>query len=76
MEQKKGIDSLMSENRTFPPADAVRKKAYVGSFQQYKEMWDASINQPDKFWLEQANTLHWFKKPSEALKYTWDTKNR
>jgi acetyl-CoA synthetase len=76
MEQKKGIDSLMSENRTFPPSEAVRKKAYVGSFEQYKEMWDASINQPDKFWLEQANTLHWFKKPSVALNYTWDTRNR
>jgi acetyl-CoA synthetase len=76
MEQKKGIDSLMSENRTFPPSEAIRKKAYVGNFEQYKKMWDESIEQPDKFWLEQANTLHWFKKPSVALKYTWDTKNR
>jgi acetyl-CoA synthetase len=76
MEQKKQIVSLMSENRTFPPSDAFRKAAYIKSFEQYKKMWDESINQPDKFWLEQAQTLHWFKKPSVALEYTWDTKNR
>jgi acetyl-CoA synthetase len=76
MEQKKGIDSLMSETRTFPPSEAVREKAYIGNFEQYKQMWEASINQSDKFWLEQANTLHWFKKPAVSLKYTWDTKNR
>jgi acetyl-CoA synthetase len=76
MEQKKQIVSLMSENRTFPPSDAFRKTAYVGSFEQYKKMWEESINQPDKFWLEQANTLHWFKKPTVSLEYTWDTKNR
>jgi acetyl-CoA synthetase len=76
MEQKKGIDSLMSEDRTFPPSEAVIKRAYISSFKQYQDMWDASINQPDKFWLEQANTLDWFKKPTVGLNYTWDTKNR
>ncbi len=76
MEQKKQIVSLMSENRTFPPSDAFRKSAYISSFEQYKKMWDESINQPDKFWLEQAKTLHWFKEPSVTLEYTWDTKNR
>ena len=66
----------MSENRTFPPSDAFRKTAYISSFEQYQKMWEASINQPDKFWLEQADTLHWFKKPTVTLEYTWDTKNR
>jgi acetyl-CoA synthetase len=76
MEQKKGIDSLMSENRTFSPPENIKANAYVNSIEQYQKMWEQSINEPDKFWLEQAKTLHWFKKPSKSLEYTWDTKNR
>ena len=76
MGQAKAIDSLMTENRTFPPPAAVKKNAYVNSFKQYKRMWEKSLDDPDGFWLEQAESLHWFKKPTKALEYTWDTKSR
>ena len=76
MEQKKGIDSLMTEERTFPPPKAIQSNAYVNSDEQFKKMWEASINEPDSFWLEQAKSLHWFKEPTKSLEYTWDTKNR
>ena len=76
MDEKKGIDSLMNENRTFPPPQNIQANAYVNSMKQYQEMWDASINDPDNFWLEQAKSLDWFKEPTKALEYTWDTKNR
>jgi acetyl-CoA synthetase len=39
-------------------------------------MWDQSVNNPDKFWLEQAKTLTWFKQPTKGLEYTWDSKAR
>ena len=71
---QKGIDSLMTENRTFPPPAAVKKNAYISSVKQYDQMWQRSIDEPDGFWLEQAQSLHWFKKPTKALEYTWDTK--
>ncbi len=64
--------SLMQENRTFPPSPEVIKRAYINA-EQYKKMYDRSINEPDKFWLEQAATLDWFKKPTVGLKYVWDT---
>jgi acyl-CoA synthetase (AMP-forming)/AMP-acid ligase II len=35
-----------------------------------------SIREPEKFWLEQARTLEWFKKPTVARKFTWDTDAR
>jgi acetyl-CoA synthetase len=76
MEQKKGIDSLMTEERTFPPPKAVQSNAYVNSLEQYQQMWEASVNEPDSFWLKEAKSLHWFKEPTQALEYTWDTKNR
>lgn len=76
MAEKKAITSFAHEGRTFPPPESVRKTAYVKSDEQYKEMWEKSINDPDGFWLEQAKTLHWFKEPTVGLKYNWDTKKR
>jgi len=73
---QKGIDSLMTEKRTFAPPAKIRANAYVKSMDQYQEMWDKSINEPDEFWLEQAKSISWFKKPTKSLEYTWDTKNR
>ncbi|MCX5646157.1 MAG: acetate--CoA ligase [Phycisphaerae bacterium] len=76
MAQDKAISSLMTETRTFTPPRRIQKDAYVSSMAQYKKMWDQSINEPDKFWLEQAKSLTWFKKPTESLRYTWDVANR
>jgi len=76
MAQDKAISSLMTETRTFAPPKRIQKEAYVSSMAQYKKMWDQSINDPDKFWLEQAQSLTWFKKPTESLRYTWDVANR
>ena len=76
MAQEKGMDSLMNENRKFPPPAAIQANAHVGSMEQYQTMWDQSINDPDAFWLEQAKSLNWFKEPTKSLEYTWDTKAR
>jgi len=73
---KKAITSLMIEQRRFEPPESVSAKAHIGSMEQYQQMWDESINEPDKFWLEQAKTLSWFKEPTKSLEYTWDTKAR
>ncbi|MBN1685638.1 MAG: acetate--CoA ligase [Spirochaetales bacterium] len=73
---KKGITSLMSEGRTFPPIPEIQANAYISSPEQYEKMWKESINDPDKFWLEQAKTLTWFKEPTKSLEYTWDTNGR
>ncbi len=75
-EEKKGMESLQSEGRKFPPPANIQSNAWVNSMDQYQQMWDQSINDPDGFWLEQAKTLTWSKEPTESLKYTWDTKAR
>ncbi len=75
-EKRKGIDSLMKEIRTFEPPAELAAKAHVGSQEQYEEMYKASIEDPDSFWLDQAETLDWVKKPTKSLEYTWDTESR
>ncbi len=76
-EQGKSMDSLMSESRTFPPPPELTAAAHIKSMEQYQEMYDRSVNDPDGFWLEQAEAMvKWFKKPTVAREYTWDTKAR
>jgi acetyl-CoA synthetase len=75
-EEQKAIQSLMSETRTFPPPPALSANAEIRSLEQYQAMYDRSINDPDGFWLEQAESLDWFAKPSKAREYTWDTQGR
>jgi len=76
MAQEKAISSLMTENRTFPSPPKIQKNAYINSLEQYERMWKQSIEDPDGFWLEQAKSLAWIKKPTKSLDYTWDSKAR
>ena len=76
MAHEKGMESFMSESRTFPPPADLAAKAHISSLEQYQEMYDRSVNDPDGFWLEQAETLDWFTKPTKARDYTWDTEGR
>ena len=68
-------NSLLQENRTFPPPDAAVKRAYINAA-QYQAMYESSVKEPDKFWLEQASTLEWLRKPTKARRFTWDTAAR
>jgi hypothetical protein len=75
-ENANSINSLMSEKRTFAPPAELAAKAHISSEAQYQAMWDRSVHDSDAFWLEMADTLHWDRKPKQALRYTWDTRNR
>jgi len=55
----------MSEVKIFNPSAEFTANAHIKSKEQYQEMYDRSINDPDGFWAEQAERLTWFKK--------WDT---
>jgi acetyl-CoA synthetase len=68
-------DSLMTEDRTFPPSAEAVARAHIDAA-TYQEMYDRSIQDPDGFWLDQARDLTWFKEPTVACQYTWDTAAR
>jgi len=75
-QQKVGMDSLMEETRRFPPPPEFAEKAHIRSLEQYQKMYDESIRDPKAFWLRKAEILDWFKMPSKACEYTWDTEGR
>jgi acetyl-CoA synthetase len=67
--------SLLQENRTFPPSPEVVSRAYINA-EQYRQMYERSVKKPDEFWLEQAQTLEWFRSPTKGRKYGWNTEAR
>ncbi len=40
--------------------------------EQYEQMYKASIETPDAFWLEQAERLDWFTKPTKGGEWSFD----
>jgi acetyl-CoA synthetase len=75
-ETKQSISSLQTEGRSVPPPPGFAAKAHIKSLDEYQAMYDRSINDPDGFWLEQANVLDWTKKPTKAREFTWNTDSR
>ena len=68
-------DSLMKEDRKFPPSAECVARAHLNA-DEYDAMYRRSVDDSDAFWLEQAQTLNWTKQPTVAREYTWDTENR
>jgi acetyl-CoA synthetase len=62
-------ESLQHAGRTFPPSPAVINHAHLNAA-QYDALYARSLREPEKFWLEQAKTLEWFKAPTVARKFT------
>lgn len=66
------VEHLLAESRRFPPQPHISEKSHLGNFDYYLEMYRESIYNSDAFWLEQAETLEWFRKPTTACKCTWE----
>jgi len=67
MEKAKGITSMMGEKRVFPPSKEFSKAAHIGSFDEYRRIYQKSIQNPESFWGEMAEQLDWFRKWDKVL---------
>ncbi len=75
----KGFEHLSGEGLVFPPPPDLAAEAKISSMEQYREMHERSIKDPDGFWAEVANEYLTWDKPFEkvrsggfdALDYTW-----
>jgi acetyl-CoA synthetase len=64
------IESVSKESRSFPPPAEFASQARVGSRKAYEAMYARSVEDPEGFWREQAQALHWFAPPKTILE--WD----
>jgi acetyl-CoA synthetase len=70
-ESSSGIDTVMHEERLFPPTEEFASKSRIGSQAAYQELWDRAKADPLAFWDGFAKEeLHWFEPYSEVLQ--WD----
>jgi len=75
---KTGIESMKKESRTFKAPKSFSKNAYIKSEKEYDKIYKESIQNPEKFWAEKAEQLHWFKKwktvftfDKKKVEFTW-----
>ena len=61
------IESVLQENRKFPPSAEFSEAAHISSEEQYQEMWQKAKDDPAAFWGEMAENLDWFKKWDSVL---------
>ncbi len=59
----------MEEELIFYPPERIKEKAYIKSMDEYREMYERSLKDPDGFWAEQAEIIDWFKKWDKVLDY-------
>ena len=52
----------MTLSKLYPPPTELQKNAHINSIQLYEKLYKLSLEDPDKFWSEQAEEFHWEKK--------------
>jgi acetyl-CoA synthetase len=61
------ITSVLKETRVFPPPPEFAAQAHVKSVAEYERLWQRAKDDPEGFWGEQAELLHWFQRWSKVL---------
>ena len=64
------IDSVLHESRVFSPSREFSKQAHIKTIEEYEQIYRRAEADPEKFWAEIAEQLHWFKKWERVLE--WD----
>ncbi len=63
------ITSVLHETRVFPPPEAFARQAHISGIGQYEAMWNRAKDDPEGFWAEQAQALHWDRPWDRVLEW-------
>jgi acetyl-CoA synthetase len=58
---------MMHEKRVFYPPKELSRQAQIKSLEEYKEIYQRSLSDPEGFWGEAAQQLDWYKKWDKVL---------
>jgi acetyl-CoA synthetase len=61
------MESLLREDRVFPPPAEFAAKAWIKSEAEYEAMYRRSVDDPEAFWAEAAGELEWFAPWTKVL---------
>ena len=65
-------ETKAAEQQVVAPTAEFAANAHVKSMEQYQEMYDRSISDPEGFWAEIAEQFVWKEKWSKVLDYTFE----
>jgi len=63
------IESVLKEQRVFPPDAVFASTAHVKSLAEYERLYRESVDDPERFWGDVARELHWFTPWSRVLEW-------
>jgi acetyl-CoA synthetase len=72
MTEEKGFISILGEKKFYEPPDGVKMKAYIKRMEEYRELYQRSMDDPAKFWGELAEQLDWYRKWDKVLEYDFN----
>src|SRR5262245_26011456 len=64
------IESLLKEQRIFPPTPEFARHAHIHSSEAYESISNRAAEDPEGFWAEIASDLHWFTPWTKVLEWT------
>src|SRR5262245_7326343 len=69
MSESTAIESVLNESRLFQPPADFASTAEISSFEEYEKLYERAEADPESFWAEQADALHWFKRWDAILEW-------
>ncbi len=60
------------DSRVFPPPPELASKAHIKSMEQYRQMYERSIRDPEGFWAEIAEGFYWKQKWTKVREYDFN----
>jgi len=60
----------MDQTKKYTPPAEFSKQAVVSSMEQYQQIYDRSLKDPDGFWSEQAQAVDWFSPWKQVLDWS------
>jgi acetyl-CoA synthetase len=61
------ITSVLKEQRTFPPPPEFAARARINTLAAYEKLWQRARDDPEGFWSDLADTLHWDRRWDRVL---------
>jgi acetyl-CoA synthetase len=62
----------MSEKTYFPPK-RISERAWLKSLDEYRELYEQSISDPEAFWGQVAERIHWYERWQKVMDYNFVT---
>jgi len=69
MSTSTNIESILQEERTFPPPAGFAAAAHIKSMAELEELRAEASRDPESFWARMAEEIHWFKRWDRVLEW-------